>query len=151
MYDNIYIISVCLPFLLILTLGKSTDGFIANHSEHYTHCESRDKILRKSFLCLPHKSVALCATNSVRDASDELRETKKEELLNLLSCVPSNVSTPKKLTTETLQAVRALEEYCPTPDENVLESLGGNWELIWTAQDRSSLEGRTGLISNWIK
>jgi len=57
-----------------------------------------------------------------------------------LSQVPSNQSTPKQLTTEILQTTSILEKQCPTIDENVLERLVGNWELIWTAQDKSSLD-----------
>jgi len=78
-----------------------------------------------------------------------IKDMKKDELLNLLSSVPSNISTPKKLTSDILSAVRDLEDFCPTNDAEVLTSLGGNWELIWTAQDKSSLEGRQRL--NWIK
>jgi len=62
------------------------------------------------------------------------------KLINLLSRVPSNQSTSKQLTSEILQATTILEEQCPTIDENVLERLVGNWELIWTAQDKSSLD-----------
>ena len=63
----------------------------------------------------------------------------KVALLNLLSTVPANESTPKELTRQILQAVSTLEKDCPTPDEDVLPQLAGNWELIWTAQDKSSL------------
>lgn len=66
----------------------------------------------------------------------------KLALLDLLSKVPSNESTPKKLTREILQAVANLENDCPTPEEDVLPKIAGNWELIWTAQDIASLSKR---------
>jgi len=77
-----------------------------------------------------HKAVAV---------DDVENESSKTSLLNLLSKVPPNESTPRELTRDILRAVRVLEEDCPTPEEDVLPSLVGNWELLWTAQDLSSL------------
>ncbi len=79
------------------------------------------------------------------------RDERKALLLDLITSVTSNQATPKKLTVEILSAVKNLEELCPTDDNDVLEELGGNWELIWTAQDKSSPEGRQSPLSNWIK
>ena len=76
----------------------------------------------------------------------------KLKLINLLSQVPSNQSTSKQLTKEILQASTILENQCPTLDDNVLQRLAGNWELIWTAQDKSSLDNDEGNDSNrWRK
>jgi hypothetical protein len=81
---------------------------------------------------------------------------KKDDLLNLLSKVPPNQSTPKQLTNEILESVSNLEKSCPTNTELVLGELNGNWELIWTAQDSSSDEvikaKKNGIvkIQNWI-
>lgn len=60
-------------------------------------------------------------------------------LLNFLASVPPNKSTPKELTRKILQAAVTLEKECPTPNEDVLPKLAGNWELLWTAQDLASL------------
>ena len=72
------------------------------------------------------------------------------ELLNLLSQVPPNEPTPKQLTESILQAVKVLEDEFPTPPEDVLGAVAGNWELLWTAQDLSRLpKNRVGLRS-WV-
>merc|ERR1719276_710920 len=60
--------------------------------------------------------------NEVNSRSATNRIQRKEKLSSLLEKVPRNASTPKALT------------------EEVLSELGGNWELIWTAQDPSSLK-----------
>ena len=78
-------------------------------------------------------------------------DTKVDELLALLSTVPSNVPTPKSLTDDILGFVRKLEEDCPTNDGLVLSRLSGNWELLWTAQDKSSSQyNNGGWSNNWI-
>ena len=81
-------------------------------------------------------------TKNVKDVNNNNeRSEKKLALLNLLSKVPPNESTSKQLTTEILQAVNILEEECPTFEEtDVLSRIAGNWELVWTAQDKSSLQ-----------
>lgn len=89
---------------------------------------------------------------SLSDAdAEKARQRKKDDLQMLLSSVTSNVSTPKELTAKILSAVRNLEELCPTRDDDVLEELGGNWELTWTAQDKSSPEGSQSPLLTWIK
>ena len=80
-------------------------------------------------------------TKNVKDVNNNNeRSEKKLALLNLLSKVPPNESTSKQLTTEILQAVNILEEECPTLETDVLSRIAGNWELVWTAQDKSSLQ-----------
>ena len=83
----------------------------------------------------------------IRNESQE----KKETLMDLLSSIASNVSTPKRITADILSAARELEALCPTDEDDVLPELGGNWELVWTAQDKSSLEGSQSPLRNWIK
>jgi len=65
-----------------------------------------------------------------------------------LSKVPPNESTSKQLTTEILQAVNILEEECPTLETDVLSRIAGNWELVWTAQDKSSLQSSNSNSNN---
>ena len=81
-------------------------------------------------------------TKNIKDVNNNNNdsENKKLALLNLLSKVPPNESTSKQLTTEILQAVNILEEECPTLETDVLSRIAGNWELVWTAQDKSSLQ-----------
>ena len=76
---------------------------------------------------------------STSKADNKDNVDNKLQLLNLLSQVSPNESTSKQLTKEILHATSILENECQTVDENVLERLVGNWELIWTAQDKSSL------------
>lgn len=84
------------------------------------------------------------------DPMTDIRREKKAALLHILSKVPQNVSTPKDLSSDILSSVRELEELCPTNEQDVLDELGGNWELIWTAQDSSSEESRQGLFLKFI-
>ena len=58
----------------------------------------------------------------------------KDQLLHLLNQVPSNAPTSRRLTRDILNKVEELETLCPTPEDEVLGKLGGNWELQWTAQ-----------------
>ena len=81
-------------------------------------------------------------TTSVSDTTDA-----KSRLLALLDEVPSNAPTPRGLTNDILAAVRVLEDQCPTSDEDVLSELAGNWELLWTAQDKTSAESQRGVFS----
>ena len=82
---------------------------------------------------------------------DLIRNASKTELQTYILQVPANAPTPKDLTDKILASVRDLESCCPTPEEEVLDELGGNWELIWTAQDRSSPEGQQSPLVNFIK
>jgi len=72
--------------------------------------------------------------------NDDINDNDKKvnELLTLLDSVPSNLPTSRSLTDRILDAVKQLEQDCPTSDGNVLSELSGNWELLWTAQDQSS-------------
>mmetsp|Transcript_29163 Transcript_29163/g.59885 ORF Transcript_29163/g.59885 Transcript_29163/m.59885 type:complete len:300 (+) Transcript_29163:84-983(+) len=78
------------------------------------------------------------------------KSDEKSALMELLAQVPPNQSTSKELTSRILDAVKVLENSCPTPDEDVLSRLVGNWELIWTAQDRDNLPGGKTFFVNWI-
>ena len=90
--------------------------------------------------------------NEVNSSSATNRIQRKEKLSSLLEKVPRNASTPKALTEEILSAARDMESFCPTKENEVISELGGNWELIWTAQDPSSLkEQEQNPIFTWIK
>lgn len=75
----------------------------------------------------------------------------KRRLLDMIAATPSNMPTSKRQTDDILYVVRQLESNCPTPDQDVVEKLGGNWELLWTAQDQSSDEWGLGPLRTWIK
>jgi hypothetical protein len=77
-----------------------------------------------------------------------VQNNKVDALLALLDSVPRNLPTSKSLTDQILNAVQQLEEDCPTSDESVLSELSGNWELLWTAQDRSSEQYIKGGLAN---
>ena len=89
----------------------------------------------------------LAAHPTSQTASDVDAIKAKSKLFDLLDEVPSNAPTPRGLTDDILAAVRLLERQCPTPDDAVLSELAGNWELLWTAQDKSSAESQQGLLS----
>lgn len=69
-------------------------------------------------------------------ADDTLRLQTRDELLELISETPRNSPTPKSTTADILSLVKELESMCPTQDTDVLPSLAGGWELLWTAQVR---------------
>lgn len=62
------------------------------------------------------------------------REEIKQHLLQLIASTPSNAPTTQALTNQIISVIQQLERVCPTPDSQVLQRLGGNWELVWTAQ-----------------
>ncbi len=77
-------------------------------------------------------------------------DDKVDELLALLDSVPSNLPTSRSMTDRILDAVANLEKVCPTPEDKVLSELSGNWELLWTAQDKTSEQYLKGGLSNVI-
>jgi hypothetical protein len=91
-------------------------------------------------------SVRLASSSDARTATTT---TTKDELLAQIVAAPTGGPTPVKQTQEILRLCRALEKQCPTSDENVLPSLAGAWELLWTAQDPQSPETNRFLAS-WI-
>ena len=82
--------------------------------------------------------------DSIQSSSDD----KVDELLALLDSVPSNLPTSRSLTDRILNAVKNLEEDCPTSEDLVLSKITGNWELLWTAQDQSSEQYINGGLRN---
>ncbi|KAL3802381.1 hypothetical protein HJC23_007206 [Cyclotella cryptica] len=76
---------------------------------------------------------------------------RKSALLDLLAQIPPNEATPRDLTLDILKAVMVLEIECPTPESDVLPMLAGNWKLVWTAQDASSIpKGPHNILRTWI-
>jgi hypothetical protein len=100
---------------------------------------------RSSLFSLPVRKA------STTTFEDETRLAVKDQLLQLISTTPSNAPTSKQTTKDILAVVRELEALCPTPDGEVVQKLGGNWELLWTAQDQSSDEWGMGPLRRWIK
>mmetsp|Transcript_29007 Transcript_29007/g.42796 ORF Transcript_29007/g.42796 Transcript_29007/m.42796 type:complete len:279 (-) Transcript_29007:31-867(-) len=85
---------------------------------------------------------------SSAELDETSRETTKYELLRVIASTPTNSATSKKSTQEIMAIVRDLETQCPSADENVLEKLAGPWELLWTAQDRTSQQVKS--LTSWI-
>ena len=81
----------------------------------------------------PRKQTILRLSTRV---DDKTREATRDELLELISGTPRNAPTPTTTTAEILRLVKQLEPLCPTEEDEVLNSLGGAWELLWTAQVR---------------
>ncbi len=77
-------------------------------------------------------------------------DDKVDDLLALLDSVPSNLPTSRSMTDTILSAVQNLEAVCPTPEDKVLSELSGNWELLWTAQDKTSEQYLKGGLANVI-
>jgi hypothetical protein len=122
---------------------------------------SRAVLLLASALCcavgafLPATPLPSCGRISHLKYSDqteyqEVNDSTKEVLLQLVQSTPPNAPTPAYMTNEILRVVRQLEEECPTPDDEVLSELAGNWELIWTTQDKTRPEAKRSLGRSWI-
>ena len=86
-----------------------------------------------------------------RTMDTSIQRDIKAELLSLVAATPSNAPTSKELTQEIFNVVAELESRCPTQDSDVVSKLGGNWELLWTAQDQSTDEWGLGPLRTWIK
>mmetsp|Transcript_18751 Transcript_18751/g.26445 ORF Transcript_18751/g.26445 Transcript_18751/m.26445 type:complete len:315 (+) Transcript_18751:2-946(+) len=77
---------------------------------------------------------------------------KKQQLMELLEQVPANQKSSTELTSKILKIVQEIEMYNNNKDDadsssssviadkDVLSSLAGNWQLLWTAQDKNSQE-----------
>jgi len=132
--------------LITFLVARSIDGYTPNsslkrHSLPVFSSTTSTRHTRQS------RALLYSQVSSMRD--DALQSAEKTRLIRMLSSVPSNAPTPRKLTDEILQAVTQLEQQCPTPDDEVLAELAGNWELLWTAQDPNSAESKRGAFS-WI-
>ena len=135
--------ALSLAAILILSTTCSCSGFL---------------LLSNSFNCrnppMSHqKRVLSTALGSKQQetATADHRSTTKNQLLSLISSTPANSQTPTKLTNDILDKVRSLETICPTEETKVVPALGGNWELMWTTQDKSSDEWGLGPLRTWIK
>jgi hypothetical protein len=97
----------------------------------------------------PKKSTLLHQYSTTEQSTD--RSATKNQLLSLISSTPANAQTPAKQSKDILDKVRRLEQLCPSEDEQVVSTLAGNWELMWTTQDKSSDEWGLGPLRTWIK
>lgn len=81
------------------------------------------------------------------------QQALRDELFKFLDATPANAPTSRDLTQTLLRVVQKLEDLgCPTPDDEVVTKLGGTWELLWTAQDRTSDQfNALGPFRTWIK
>eukprot|EP00986_Skeletonema_menzelii_P015640 scaffold12293_cov154-Skeletonema_menzelii.AAC.1 len=131
---------VCASLGLLLSTTSSADAFIA--CPFSIHLRNNGPLLKLSFLD------DLFASKSATEEAPSANS--KRDLLNLLSEVLPNEATPKDLTASILQAVKKLEDNFPTPPEDVLESAAGNWQLLWTAQDLSSLPQKRVNLQSWV-
>jgi hypothetical protein len=110
-----------------------------------------DSKTRTPALRLPLLRATPTTTNDDETNTSTSRERTKNQLLSLVTSTPSNAPTSKHTTDDILAVVRELEAQCPTPEADVVPMLGGNWELLWTAQDQSSDEWGLGPLRRWIK
>lgn len=105
-----------------------------------------------SFLVNRRAREAVHATSFASSQTDEeTLEAVKENLFELILSTPSNAPTSKQKTSEIISIATKLEALCPTPEDEVLPKLAGNWELLWTAQDLTDEDLGLGLLRKWIK
>ena len=121
------ILSVVAVFLLDAYMTPSSAGFVV--------CRSKPigRWPLKSDAGAGHVAQSVAFMSARVD--DATREEMRAGLLELIGDTPRNAPTPKSTTNEILAKVKRLEDSCPTAeDDDVLKSLGGAWELLWTAQ-----------------
>lgn len=102
-----------------------------------------------SFGFLLAGSTKIMVTGLAGSSSDQA-VSNKQNLLDKLAETPRNRRTPASLTKDILQAVRSLEQVCPTEDDQVVDALAGIWELLWTTQDPDAPESRRPFFLNFI-
>lgn len=137
--------------LILLAIHCRIDAFcpqstFPRHHYYFLSTSQFTKIPIKS----RHDTVVYIAIKATKEQSNKHIQEKKDDLLNLLSNLKPNEATPTSLTNDILQAVSILEPNCPTDEDSVLNELNGNWELIWTVQDKQSGDDRSSLLRNWI-
>jgi PAP_fibrillin len=144
------------PFLAAITLLQFSSAF-------HVGLPTRNPVVLKGFLpprrsgffdIVSNASANLHVTKEVLSYEElqEERQSRLAVLFQLLKASPSNAPTSADFTKYILDAVQKLEDVNPTPDEEVLGKLAGTWELLWTAQDRSSEQyNKLGPLLTWIK
>ena len=155
--------TLCMIILHIISISTGTSAFTGPGSSTFHPVHDVLNQQHKRFLLSPvvknnrNDNNDTPSSSSSSSTSTTASMIQKEALLNLLSQVTPNEATTSKLTNQILNSVSELELYCPTQTESVLKELNGNWELIWTAQDRDSKEvsGSRGinngsLFGTWI-
>lgn len=160
---------ICSNFLFFSSLLKNQLPIQAFelHSLH-RHTQKRGLLHRNTnTFPLPTSPIPIftnlraSSSPSIISCSEECIQ-QKQQLFNLLQSAPSNVPTPPTLTNDILEVIRGLEQQESfssmaqteqTSDggknEIFLKALSGNWELLWTTQDKSSRESNQ--IFSWIK
>ncbi|CAJ1966695.1 unnamed protein product [Cylindrotheca closterium] len=118
--------------LLIVTLFvcSGVSGFVGsstNTRAQHNHNHNHDTFT----------SLSSTGTAGDNNQLSDQRLAAKDALLSAISSTPSNAPTSRAKTDAIMQLARDLESQCPTPEEQVLDTLQGSWELLWTAQDRS--------------
>jgi len=79
------------------------------------------------------------------------QQDKKQYLMDLLKDVPANQKSSTQLTARILKIVKDMEidnnnsnnndsSSSVIPEQDILPALAGNWQLLWTAQDKESTE-----------
>lgn len=116
--------------LVLLSVTCPCLGFEACGARHVRCRASVSPALLPGRIKVPSQTFLLMTTT----ANDATRLATRDELLELISSTPRNAPTPKSTTAEILEIVKKLESMCPTEEDNVLNSLSGGWELLWTAQ-----------------
>ncbi len=145
-----------LALLLVvgMTITKQPHNNLTIHAFLLTPISSSPSKKRKIYsLYLSNQNMEERTTHVEKQLQ---QENQQQNLLNLLSQLKPNQPTSQSLTKNILQTVKKIELNCPlnNNDDNnldistLLEELNGNWELIWTAQDKESKEALSKM--SWI-
>jgi PAP_fibrillin len=137
--------------VLCLALLPLTFAFLSTRHQSITRpiLKTSKTIDRPNFL---GDERCRCRLSTPSDVTIDERESLLQELIQLLESTPANAPTSREFTNSILEVVRKLESDCPTPENDVVDKLGGTWELLWTTQDTSSEQYNSlGPFLNWIK
>jgi len=165
-------IKVVVPFLLGLLLTETSNAFslapacrlprrLSPGIQDSTTAANNDpaKQFRQNWVAWIRQAVTGPAPSSRGKSVADNTNRGVRELMELISETPSNAPTPYALTQDILDVVRQLEQQFssqwriydgPSSSQQLQDYLSskvsGTWDLVWTAQDRTSKESRF----NWI-
>jgi len=132
-------------FFVVLICAPLSHGLLP--SPKWTRRTKIDSVTTSS----NEKRFRLYSTTTSGEESSRRRLSVKNDLLELVKESPSNKASSRQLTRNILTKIEELvATSCPTPNAEVVESLAGNWDLVWTAQDQSSAEWRNNPFGSFI-
>ena len=141
-----WIVLILSALLVSLRHNHSAEAFFLGEQHlHSLQLESPRSLSRRLY-CQNHSS-----------DKNPKPPSEKNRILDLLSQTPRNIPTPSSLTTQLLSEIKTLEQTSHNlkkknsldAEPEILSEIGGTWELLWTTQDKTTIEANRSFAS-WI-